>query len=111
MGSKQSWNTDLALQSAVHKHIQTIQEHFLTVISAFLAICAHDMPSVRATCRSEKNCPKISMLHKLKRVGVCGRAVNTSNSGSGGLGFKPHRSRCFLRQGTLLHLVSLHPGV
>ena len=80
MGSKQSWNTDLPLQSAVHKHIQTIQEHFLTVISAFLAICAHDMPSVRATCRSEKHCPKISVLHKLKRVGVCGRAVNTSNS-------------------------------
>ena len=72
MGSKQSWNTDLPLQSAVHKHFQTVQEHFLAVISAFLAICAHDMPSVRATCRSEKHCPKISVLHKLKRVGVCG---------------------------------------
>ena len=45
--------------------------------------------------------------------GVCGRrAVNTSNSsGSGGLGFKPRLSRCFLRQGTLLNFVSLHPGV
>ena len=45
--------------------------------------------------------------------GMCGRrAVNTSNSrGSGGLGFKPRLSRCFLRQGTLLNFVSLHPGV
>ena len=43
--------------------------------------------------------------------GVCGRAVNTSNSGLGGPGFKPRPSRCFLRQGTLLHFVSLHPCV
>ena len=45
--------------------------------------------------------------------GMCGRrAVNTSNSrGSGGLGFKPRLSCCFLRQGTLLNFVSLHPGV
>ena len=45
--------------------------------------------------------------------GTCGcRAVNTSNSsGSGGLGFKPRLSRYFLRQGTLLNFVSLHPGV
>ena len=45
--------------------------------------------------------------------GMCGRrAVNTSNSsGSGGLGFKPRLSRYFLRQGTLLNFVSLHPGV
>ena len=34
---------------------------------------------------------------------VCGRAVNTSNSGSGDLGFKPRSSRCFLKQGTLFH--------
>ena len=26
-------------------------------------------------------------------------------------GFKPRPSRCFLRQGTLLHFVSLQPGV
>ena len=37
-----------------------------------------------------------------------GRVVNTSNSGSGGPGFKPRPSRCTFRQGTLLHLVSLH---
>ena len=44
--------------------------------------------------------------------GVCGRAVNTSNSGeSGRPGFKPRRSRCFLRQETLLRFVSLHPRV
>ena len=43
--------------------------------------------------------------------GMCAQAVNTSNSGSGGPGFKPRPSRCFLRQGTLLHFVSLHPGV
>lgn len=43
--------------------------------------------------------------------GVCGRAVSTSNSRSGALGFKPRPSRCFLRQGTLLHFVSLHLDV
>ena len=37
-----------------------------------------------------------------------GRVVNTSNSGSGGPGFKPRPSRGTFRQGTLLHLVSLH---
>ena len=43
---------------------------------------------------------------------VCGRAVtNTSKSVSGGPGFKPRSSRCFLGQGTLLNFVSLHPGV
>ena len=42
---------------------------------------------------------------------VCSQVVNTSNSGSGGSGFKPRPSRCFLRQGTLLHFVSVHPGV
>ena len=42
---------------------------------------------------------------------MCSRAVNTSNSGSGGPVLKPRPSRCFLRQGTLLHFVSLHPGV
>ena len=36
---------------------------------------------------------------------------NTSNSGSRDSGFKPRQSRCFLRQETLLHFVSLHPGV
>jgi len=41
---------------------------------------------------------------------VC-RVVDTSNSGSGGPGLKPRSARCFLRQGTLLHLVPLHPGV
>ena len=50
------------------------------------------------------------MLFK-KSGGVCGRVVNTSNCGSGGQEFKPRLSRCFLRQGTLLHFVSLHPGV
>ena len=43
--------------------------------------------------------------------GICGRVVNTSNSRSGGLGFKPRPLHCILRQGTLLHFVSLHPGV
>ena len=40
---------------------------------------------------------------------MCGQ--DTSNSGSGGLGFKPGPSCCFLRQGILRHFVSLHPGV
>ena len=35
--------------------------------------------------------------------GVCGRGVNTSNSGPGGPEFKPHLSPCFLRQGTELY--------
>ena len=39
--------------------------------------------------------------------GMCGWPVNTSNSGSGGLGFKPRPSRCFLRQETLLHFSPL----
>ena len=43
--------------------------------------------------------------------GVCGRAVNNSNSRSGGPGFKLYPSRCFLRQGTFLHFVSLDSGV
>ena len=34
-----------------------------------------------------------------------------SNSRSGGPGCRPRPSRCFLRQGTLLHFVSLHQGV
>ena len=38
-----------------------------------------------------------------KPGGVCGQAVNTLNSGSGGPGFKPRPLRCFLRQETLLH--------
>ena len=44
--------------------------------------------------------------------GMCGRVVNTSNSRSTGSGSKPCPSRCFIvGQGTLLHFVSLHPGV
>ena len=42
--------------------------------------------------------------------GVCGQVVNTSNSRSEGPRFKPRPSR-FLRQGTLLHFVPLHPSV
>ena len=43
--------------------------------------------------------------------GLCKRAVNTSNAGSEGPGVKPRQSLCFLRQATLLHFASLHPGV
>ena len=43
--------------------------------------------------------------------GICGTAVNTLNSRSGGLVFKSCPSCCFLRKGILLHFVSLHPGV
>ena len=42
---------------------------------------------------------------------MSGRAVDTSNSGSGGPGFKLSPSRCFHRQRTLLPFVSLHPGL
>ena len=44
-----------------------------------------------------------------QKAGVCGRAVNTTNSG--GPGLKPRSSRCIFRQLILLHFVSLHPGV
>ena len=43
----------------------------------------------------------IILATKVEGGDVCGRAVNTSNSGSGGLEFKPRPSRCFLRP---LHL-------
>ena len=52
----------------------------------------------------------LSLVHILLG-GVCGRVVNTSNSGSEGPGFKPRPLHWFLRQGTLLHYVSLHSGV
>ena len=44
-------------------------------------------------------------------VGICGRAVDASNFGSGGPGYEPRPSSCFLRQGTLLYFVSLFPQV
>ena len=47
----------------------------------------------------------------LSHMEACGRAVNTSNAGSEGPGFKPPQSRCFLRQAILIHFASLHPGV
>ena len=43
--------------------------------------------------------------------GMCGWEVNTLNSRSGGPGFKPRPLCCFLRQGTLLHFVSLYSGL
>ena len=43
--------------------------------------------------------------------GMCGWEGNTLNSSSGGPGFKPRALCCFLRQGTLLHFVSLHSGL
>ena len=55
---------------------------------------------------------KLKSWQVLRKYGsVCGRAVNTSDSGSGDLEFKPRPSCCFLRQGTLLHFASIHPGV
>ena len=36
-------------------------------------------------------------LYALQSGGECRRAVNTSNSRSGGLGFKPRLSRCFFQ--------------
>ena len=53
----------------------------------------------------------VAFLHRNECGGVCGQVVNTSNSGSGGSGYKPPPSRCSLRRGTFLHFVSLHPGV
>ena len=56
-------------------------------------------------CWNESNRIFLTDLLSLATAGgVCGRVVNTSNSRSGGPGFKPRPSRCFLRQGTLLTL-------
>ena len=38
-------------------------------------------------------------------------AVNTRNSGSGGPGFKPRPSPCFLSRETSVPFVSLDPGI
>ena len=54
----------------------------------------------------------VSQYMYMKNCGrECGRSVNTSNLRSRGPGFKSRPSRCFLRRGTLLHFVSLYPGV
>ena len=58
--------------------------------------------------KTDVNNNKVLLIHG---GGMCGRVVNTSNSRSGHPGFKPPPLYCFLRQGTLLHFVSLHPGV
>ena len=77
------------------------------------------------TPRAEEKLSKKIMLEKIKQHlqqvvlttlwvfcgGMCWRALNTSNSESGGPGFKFRPSCCFLRQGTLLHFVSIHTGV
>ena len=42
---------------------------------------------------------------------VLRRRVWNLNSGSGGPRFKPCSTLCFLRQGTLLHFVSIHLSV
>ena len=52
-------------------------------------------------------CKGISLTYTPSCLGVCGRAVDTSNFRSGGPGFKPRPSRFFLRQETLLHFVSI----
>ena len=41
--------------------------------------------------------------------GMCGQVVDTSNSRSGGPEFEPRPLRCFVREVTLLHFVSLPP--
>ena len=56
-------------------------------------------------------CKGIILTYTPSCGGVCDRAVDTSNSGSGVPGFKSCLSFFFLRQETLLYFVSLHPGV
>ena len=58
--------------------------------------------------KTDVNYNKVLLIHG---GGICGWVVNTSNSTSAGPGFKPRPLHCFLRQRTLLHFVSLHPGV
>ena len=61
--------------------------------------------------RSVKSDDFFSSSYSKRGGGVSVVLKNTSNSGSGGPRFKSHPLRCFLRQGTLLYFVSLHPGV
>ena len=56
-------------------------------------------------------CKGIILTYTPSCGGVCDRAVDNSNSGSGVPGFKPCLSFFLIRQETLLHFVSLHPGV
>ena len=58
--------------------------------------------------KTDANYNKVVWIHG---GGMCNQVVNTSNSRSGGPGFKPRPLHCFLRQGTSVHFVSLHPGV
>ena len=81
-----------------------------------LTIHLYSLLELRDTVFSAVKCcglPHLVIIQSacMKGRGVCGRAVSTSNSGSGGPVLKPRPSRCFLRQGTLLHFVSLDPGV
>ena len=63
------------------------------------------------SCRHEIRRPLFEHLFTLPRCGgVCGIVFNTQNFGSGGPWFRSRPPRCFLRQGTLLHFVSIHPA-
>ena len=62
-------------------------------------------------CTAERIINKRRLQQVRECGGACGRVVNTSKFGSEGPRFKPCPSRCFLRQETLLHFVSLHPPV
>ena len=55
--------------------------------------------------KTDVNYNKVLLIHG---GGICGWVVNTTSAGPG---FKPRPLHCFLRQRTLLHFVSLHPGV
>ena len=72
-------------------------------------IAATKIQKVKASPFNKRR--SIKCMHSHSLGGVCGQVVNTLNSRSGGRKFKPHPLHCFLRQGTLLCFVSLHPGV
>ena len=67
-------------------------------------------------CLNAWHMSQMALIHALQcfvlfRGDMCCQVVYTWNSGSGGPGFKPRPSCCFLRRGTLRLFVSLHPGV
>ena len=80
-------------------------------VSAIFILLVHLIYNIHKMETSSCGGMYIYMEYFAQCGGVCGQVVNTLNSESGGPGFKPGPLRCFLRQGTLLHFVSLHPVV
>ena len=135
----QTWNGLIIINKPFNSHLHQMFdaafiEHLL--LSSFLAKCcikgerldlAKTVINLQKEVKKKNSCfksnNKKSLLWNVKTDvnynkvllihggGICDRVVNTSNSRSGGLGFKPRPLHCILRQGTLPNFVSLHPSV